>query len=284
MGMLYNFISSELECRYHVFKHAIDYAARANLFDLVLPYLTHLDAWMVDWAQHLSVEDKRILYRDIANYLQKVGKRTEAYSYLKKYHELCKGANADVLDGKDCTTCTLQLLQEALNLPAVIQFDDILAYDTVKAFAKSKDASKDLVKVCEVFLSGDVNDLKSFHGKNQKLFETNAICFENAIFKIQLLTLATMVHGKSEVTLEEVSKQLDEDLATVEKIVVKALSENVIDGRIDQIHQKLLVKSAFQRNFETKEWEFLDTKLNVWISNLENVIKFIGEQKNTKEK
>jgi len=60
---------------------------------------------------------------------------------------------------------------------------------------------------------------------------------------------------------------------------VKALSEGVIDGRIDQLNRKVLVKSSFQRKFEKEEWAFLDSKLSNWIDNLENVIKFIGEQK-----
>jgi len=65
--------------------------------------------------------------------------------------------------------------------------------------------------------------------------------------------------------------------------VVRALSEGVIDGRIDQLNHKLLVKSSFQREFGKKEWAFLDSKLSQWTENLENVIKFIGEQKKLRE-
>lgn len=57
----------------------------------------------------------------------------------------------------------------------------------------------------------------------------------------------------------------------------------VIDGRIDQLNHKVLVKSAFQREFAKAEWAFLDSKLTQWIDNLENVIKFIGEQQKLKE-
>merc|ERR1712193_192050 len=98
-----------------------------------------------------------------------------------------------------------------------------------------------------VFFSGDVNDLRNFHNKNAML--------------------------------SEVAQALEEEEENVEKWVVKALSENVIDGRIDQLNKKVLVKSAFQRRFEKEEWDFLDSKLDQWINNLECVIKFIGEQK-----
>merc|ERR1719336_2787323 len=101
--------------------------------------------------------------------------------------------------------------------------------------------------------------------------------------KIRLLTLATMAHGKSELDLAEVATALEENEDSVESWVVRAISEGVIDGRIDQLNHKVLVKSAFQRKFEKEEWQFLDSKLTQWIDNLENVIKFIGEQKALKE-
>merc|ERR1711972_1202035 len=97
--------------------------------------------------------------------------------------------------------------------------------------------------------------------------------------KIKLLTLATLTHGKSECSLAEVAKALEENEDDVERWVVRAISESVIDGRIDQLNHKVLVKSAFQRKFEKEEWSFLDGKLSAWIDNLESVIKFIGEQK-----
>ena len=41
-----------------------------------------------------------------------------------------------------------------------------------------------------------------------------------------------------------------EEEENVEKWVVRAISEGVIDGRIDQLNRKVLVKSSFQRKFE----------------------------------
>merc|ERR1712178_581655 len=101
--------------------------------------------------------------------------------------------------------------------------------------------------------------------------------------KMRLLTLATKVQGKSEIALAEVAKALEENEENVERWVVRALSEGVIDGRIDQLNHKVLVKSAFQREFGKSEWAFLDAKLTQWTENLDHVIKFIGEQKKLRE-
>jgi len=281
--MLYNTFTNPLfEFRYRIFKTIIDYSAKASLFDLVVPYLEHLDIWMEDWDQHLTVEDKRVLFLDISSYMRALGKRSDAFLQLKKYHHLFQGKPKAELEQKEVQEATLQLIKDAFQLPSVIQFDDILKLDTVKTFGNSKHKAKELVKLLAVFLSGDVSDLRTFHGKNTKLFDEYDICFQDAMSKIRLLTLATLVQGKSEISLPAVAQALDEEEENVEKWVVKALSENVIDGRIDQLNKKVLVKSAFQRKFEKEEWDFLDSKLDQWINNLECVIKFIGEQKAAK--
>merc|ERR1711963_340321 len=101
---------------------------------------------------------------------------------------------------------TIMLLKDALQLPSVIQFDDILALDAVKACAKGK--NKSLVDLCNLFLNGDVKDLDAFHKKNQAVFKEHDINFQDAMAKIRLLTLATKVHGKSEITLKEVAAAL----------------------------------------------------------------------------
>eukprot|EP00913_Durusdinium_trenchii_P018623 g17501.t1 len=88
-----------------------------------------------------------------------------------------------------------------------------------------------------------------------------------------------MARGQCELPLDEIAKQIQDTPSGVEPWVVRAISEGVIDGRIDQLNGKVLVKSAFLRKFEKEEWNFLDSKLSQWIENLEEVIKFLAEKK-----
>lgn len=275
--MLYNtFNDPKFADRYRIFKSVLDYSAKAGLLDQVLPYLEQLDSWMVDWDP--SVDDKRKLFYDISKYMREMGKRSDAYMYLKRHHDLyTEEEDASMLTSDSVVEKSILLVKDAIQLPSVILFDDVLSFRSVKALAKTKHAA--LLQLCEVFLTGTVNALKSFHDKNKKLFEEHQISFEEAMSKIRLLALATLAHGKSELSLTEVATALEEKEENVERWVVRAISEGVIDGRIGQLNEKVFVKSAFQRTFEKKEWEFLDSKLNSWIDNLENVIKFIGEQK-----
>mmetsp|Transcript_57906 Transcript_57906/g.130556 ORF Transcript_57906/g.130556 Transcript_57906/m.130556 type:complete len:419 (-) Transcript_57906:148-1404(-) len=280
--MLYNtFNNPDFPMRYHVFKSIVDYSAKAHLFDLVVPYLEYLDSWMVDWEPYINMDDKRALFRDLATYMRAINKRLDAFLLLKRFHQLFQGEAAAVVSAKPVLDSAVQLLVDAVQLPSVIQFDDLLDFDTVKALKKGKQA--ELVKLCTVFFSGSVNDLRDFHKKNGKLFEEHNLNFEECMSKIRLLTLATIALGKSEMDLAKVAAALEEKEDNIERWVVRAISEGFIDGRIDQLNRKVLVKSAFQRKFGKEEWSFLDSKLTQWINNLESVIKFIGDQKTMRE-
>merc|ERR1712232_1481612 len=115
--MLYNtFNLPTCEAPYRVFKHIVDYAAKASLFDQVLPYLEYLDAWMADWEKHMKVADKRALHRDISVYLRSLDKREEAFQFLKKYHVLFQGESDQVLKEADVAAQTIFLLQDAIQL------------------------------------------------------------------------------------------------------------------------------------------------------------------------
>eukprot|EP00927_Polykrikos_kofoidii_P021300 TRINITY_DN2019_c0_g2_i1.p1 TRINITY_DN2019_c0_g2~~TRINITY_DN2019_c0_g2_i1.p1 ORF type:complete len:448 (-),score=91.93 TRINITY_DN2019_c0_g2_i1:147-1400(-) len=284
--MLYNtFTLPTIEFRYRIFKHVLDFAAKAGLFDLILPYLEHLDAWVADWGKFMTDAEKKTLYRDISACLLKLNKRTESFFYKKRYHAMFQGEADSSLSSAEVQDMTIALLKDAIQLPSIMQFDDILNFDNVKALNSSKvKYGVELVSLCGLFLSGSVNDVRLFHEKNQKLFEHHELSFEDVMTKIRLLTLATLAHGKSEMLLSDVAKALDETDDDVEHWVVRAISEGLLDGRIDQLEHKVFVKSAFQRKFGKEEWGFLDTKLTQWIDNLESVVKFIGEQNVTQAK
>lgn len=279
--MLYNTFLPNFDFRYRIFKCIVDFGAQAKLFDQVLPYLEYLDSWMEDWEDSMTLDDKRELFLDISKYMRDLGKRVDAFEYLKRYHVLSKNEPAAKLKEKVVHEATVQLLKDAIQIPSVIQFDDLLAFETVKALKGTPE--QDLIEICNVFLSGTVNDLRAVQKKHSKLFDQHKLKMEDAMSKIRLLTLASICHGRSEITLAEVAKELEESEENVERWVVRGISEGVINARIDQLKHKVLVKSAFQRKFEKEEWAFLDSKLSNWIDNLEHVIKFIGEQKQLRE-
>merc|ERR1711904_582202 len=116
--------------------------------------------------------------------MRTLGKRVDAFLYLKRYAQLFQGAENADLNVPKVEESTITLLKDALQLPSVIQFDDILAYDTVKVLDKGKHAK--LIELCRLFLNGDVKDLDNFHKKNEKVFQEYDINCQEAKSKIRL--------------------------------------------------------------------------------------------------
>jgi len=274
---LYNtFNQPTFPLRYTIFQRILKYASEQGLFDQIVPYLEYLESWMSDWD--LKPKQKEELFLEVSGYMREIGKKLEAFNYLKRHISMFQGRSEKELASPSIEKATIQLVKDAIMLPMVMQVDDVLALDAVKTLRKSK--QKELVGLLDIFLSGGVDDLRKFHDKNKKLFtEHPDLKFEDVTSKVRLLTLATLAQGKSEVPLADVATALQEQPDQVEKWVVKAISEDVIDGRIDQLNQRVLVKSNFQRKFGKEEWNFLDEKLSTWIDNLESLIKLVGVQK-----
>jgi len=274
---LYNtFNQPTFPLRFTIFQRIVKFASSQGLFEQIVPYLEYLDNWMADWD--LKPKQKEELFLEVSGYMRNIGKKLEAFNYMKRHIMLFQGRSEKELASADIEKNTIQLVKDAIMLPMVMQVDDVLALDAVKTLRKSK--HKELVGLLDIFLSGTFDDLRRFEDKNGKIFKEHSdLKIEDVTSKVRLLTLATLAQGKSEVPLSDVAKALQEDDDKVEKWVVKAISEDVIDGRIDQLNNRVLVKSNFQRKFGKDEWQFLDTKLSTWIENLESLIKLVGVQK-----
>merc|ERR1719230_1617511 len=105
--------------RYRVFQHIVDYAAQAGLFAQVLPYLEYLDSWMVEWESSedgLNLQDKRTLFWDLSQYMRAMGKRVDAFLYLKRHAHPFQGEPEKELQKENVAAATVMLLKDALQL------------------------------------------------------------------------------------------------------------------------------------------------------------------------
>merc|ERR1719348_124710 len=112
-------------------------------------------------------------------------------------------------------------------------------------------------------------ELIKFHKANQKVFSEYKIDFELLLEKLRLLSLASFAERKQEIALADAAKELGEPVEEIEKWVVKAIAEGVVEGRIDQLRKTVKIKSTLHRTFGKKEWENLEGQINKWIENIQ---------------
>mmetsp|Transcript_42948 Transcript_42948/g.91064 ORF Transcript_42948/g.91064 Transcript_42948/m.91064 type:complete len:415 (-) Transcript_42948:203-1447(-) len=252
---------------HEVLKCVLTYAGDAKQFDFVLPFLEYLDDWMTSY--NLTEEEHRALLLTLADQMRKMDKRQDAFDYLQKHVNLL---SKDEASSKDAEKQALRLVTDAITLPSIFQFDNVLQLPAVQALKKS---NAPLIQLLEIFVNGDLNDLQSFQKKHPKIFE-DEISFSACMSKLRLLVLATAAQGKTELELSEISQVLQVSVDETEVWIVRAIASGVIEGRIDQVRKLVTIQSAFQRVFGDDQWKSLDDRISDWIEHSEALLKVMG--------
>jgi len=198
---------------------------------------------------------------------------------LKKHVSLFAKEAAGVLNNAETQKATAQLCRDAVVAPNTLQVDDILCLDAVKALSKSSGDGQKLVQLLEIFRSGTIDDFQKFEKANASVFKTYDIDTKVTLDKVRLLSLATLAEGKQELSLAEVAKGLQVKEDDVEMWIVKGIGCGVIDGRLDQVRNVVIVKSTLLRQFGKEQWGQMADRLDQWMGNIDSLIDMVGKTK-----
>lgn len=107
---------------------------------------------------------------------------------------------------------------------------------------------------------------------------------EDCIAKMRLMSLVDLAsHESGRIPYALIKDTLRIDNDEVELWVVKALTTKLIDCKMDQLNQVLVVSSCTERVFGLRQWQALRTKLCTWRGNIESVINTIQANKITED-
>ena len=91
--------------------------------------------------------------------------------------------------------------------------------------------------------------------------------------KIRLLTLATLSNTPSRtLSYSKISSSLDIPKEDVEVWLIDVIRAGLVEGKLSQARQELLVHRSTYRTFGKEEWEELDSRLEDWKVALEGVL------------
>ena len=80
---LYNMFQPAFPVRYPVFVSIVQYAAKVERFEVLVPYLSCLEAWMADW--NLKPKQRRALHQAIGKNLKKANRGNVAFKHIKEF-------------------------------------------------------------------------------------------------------------------------------------------------------------------------------------------------------
>jgi len=187
----------------------------------------------------------------------------EYFNFLNKYLATFKGSaddSATIGDAKEEAVAAIiefvkssTLFQcDLLNMPAVAQLEKDEKYQL-------------LYELLKIFLTKRLDSYLEFQTANSALLKDYGLVHEDCITKMRLMSLLDLSsHCSREVPYSAITSPLQINDDEVEQWIVKAIAFKILDCRVDQLNQTVIVSRHTERIFGMPQWQGLRTKLGVW--------------------
>jgi len=144
--------------------------------------------------------------------------------------------------------------------------------------------SKDLYGFFEFFVNEDIATFSKNLSKNKGVMDKNAISTDHATQKrqyIQICALGQEANGDAATSgkalkFSELVSLLQIPADDVEEWCIEAINNDIIDARIDQINEVLVIKTCRQRHLNPDEWNKVKSRISAWKARfqaIEDVLK-----------
>jgi translation initiation factor 3 subunit M len=221
---------------------------------------------------NLTKEERLALYLECAHALDSEGDAQGAFNLY--FHSL------KLIDSKSSSKYQKdaeKLIANAIKGPQVIQFEEIMLIEAVQDLKKS---SKELFEFVDLFLKADVAAFKKNVSKMNKLMETQKIQLDQAIMKKQYIDVCSI--QSETISFKDLAKLLDIKEDDIEEWVIEAMSNDILDAKIDQVSEKIIIKTSKLRTMQKEEWELVSKKIEEWKQRFERIEKILEVQPETK--
>ncbi|KAF5725418.1 eukaryotic translation initiation factor 3 subunit M [Tripterygium wilfordii] len=271
---LYNLLENPY-CRFYVFMKALNLALNGKVIEHIVPSFKKMDSFLKEW--NLEIQDQRELFLSIANVLKEnKSSAKDSFKFLTKYLSTFTGEDTHTMS--EAKEEAVRAIIEFVKAPDMFQCD-LLEMPAVGQL--EKDAKYALVyQLLKIFLTQRLDAYLEFHTANSTLLKSYGLVHEDCIVKMRLMSLVDLASDESDqipYALIRDTLRINDD--EVELWVVKAITAKLIDCKMDQMNEVLIVSRCTQRVFGHHQWLSLKTNLATWTGNITNVIATIQTNK-----
>lgn len=275
---LYNMLESS-ESRFFVYMQALNFALKGKVTEQISHSFKKIDSFLKEWS--IGVEDQRNLFLTIANVLKENKSPGKDYfKFLTKYLATFSGEEAHAIG--EAKEEAVQAVVEFVKAPDVFRCD-LLDMPAVKQL--ENDAKHALVyQLLKIFLTERLDSYLEFQAANSTLIQEYGLVHEDCITKMRMMSLVDLASDESgQIPYALIKDTLQINDGEVEFWVVKAITAKLIDCKMDQLNQAVIVSRCTDRVFGQDQWQSLRAKLASWRTNVANVISTIQANKITED-
>ncbi|KAB2033723.1 hypothetical protein ES319_D04G039200v1 [Gossypium barbadense] len=275
---LYNLLEGP-DSRFFVYMQALNLALNGKVIDHIVPSFKKIDSFLKEW--NIGVKDQRNLFLTIANVLKEnKSSGKDSFKFLTKYLATFSGEDSCVIGEakEEAIRAVIEFVKapdtfwcDLLDMPAVGQLE--------------KDAKYALVyQLLKIFLTQRLDAYLEFQAANSTLMKSYGLVHEDCITKMRLMSLVDLgsnESGQIPYALIKDALRINDD--EVELWIVKAITAKLIDCKMDQMNQVVIVSRCTERIFGQHQWHSLRLKLATWRGNVASLISTIQANKVVEE-
>jgi translation initiation factor 3 subunit M len=274
MFNLYNLLENPYS-RFCVYMKALNLALNGKVTENIIPSFKKMDCFLKEW--NIGVQDQRELFLAVSNVLKEnKSLAKDSFKFLTKYLATFSGEDANTM--AEAKEEAVRTIIEFVKTPDMYQCDLL---DMPAVAQLEKDAKYALVyQLLNIFLTQRLGAYLDFHTENSSLLKDFGLVHEDCVAKMKLLSLVDLGSndlGRIPYALIKDTLKLED--GEVELWVVKAITAKLIDCKIDQMNEVVIVSRCTERVFGENQWKTLRSKLAMWKGNIGNVISTIQANK-----
>uniref|UniRef100_A0A5B7BWY1 Eukaryotic translation initiation factor 3 subunit M n=1 Tax=Davidia involucrata TaxID=16924 RepID=A0A5B7BWY1_DAVIN len=278
MFNLYNLLDTPYS-QFSVYMKALNLAVNGKVTEHIIPSFKKMDNFLREW--NIGIKDQRELFLAVSNVLKEnKSLAKDSFKFLTKYLATFSGEDASIIG--EAKEEAVRTIIEFVKAPDIFQCDLL---DMPAVAQLEKDAKYALVyQLLKIFLTQRLDAYLDFHAANSTLLKSYGLVHEDCIAKMRLMSLVDLGSAESGqipyVLIKDTLRINDDE---VELWVVKAIAAKLMDCKMDQMNQIVIVSRCTERLFGQHQWQTLRAKLATWRGNIANVISTIQANKVTED-
>ncbi|XP_010260449.1 PREDICTED: eukaryotic translation initiation factor 3 subunit M-like [Nelumbo nucifera] len=275
---LYNLLENPYS-RFYVYMVALTLAVNGKVTEHIIPSFKKIDNFLKEW--NIGTLDQRQLFLTISNILKEnKSSAKDSFHFLTKY--LATFSSEDAYTLSEAKEEAVRAIVEFVKAPDMFQCDLL---DMPAIGQLEKDGKYALVyQLLKIFLTQRLDAYLDFHAANSTLLKSYGLVHEDCITKMRLMSLADLGSNDSgEIPYALIKETLRVTDDEIELWIVKAITAKLLDCKMDQMNQVVIVSRCTERVFGLHQWQSLRSKLATWRGNIANVINTIQANKLTEE-
>jgi len=246
--------------RYDVYIGQLRLASKFGQTNDIMTSLKQVEAWLKTW--NVDMEQRRVCYRELHAALKDQQRSEEATKVMLELLATYDETSA-VLAKEDAEKCVIDFISK----PDVFIMDHLLKLKPVTTLQ-----GQPIYRLLEIFVSGVLADYLEFYDVHKDYVTEIGLEHEANIHKMRILTTLSLSVQEKEISFNDLRAILgftEED--DIEEYIIDLIKSKLLHAKMDEMNEKMIIRSSSVRTFGTDQWQQLEQKLESWFSNMQAI-------------